>query len=55
MRVQRHSFMTTLTTVPTALTSPLPGSTFPRSRGPSKWPPPTTAVTRVPCGTAPIF
>jgi hypothetical protein len=31
------------------------GSTFPRSRGPSKWPPAIGAVTRLPCGTAPIF
>src|SRR5262249_11111234 len=35
--------------------SPPPGSTFPRSRGPSKWPLAIGAVTRVPCGTAPIF
>src|SRR2546428_11602067 len=35
--------------------SPPPGSTLPRSRGPSKGPPAIGAVTRVPCGTAPIF
>src|SRR6266404_1191916 len=35
--------------------SPPPGSTFPRSCGPSKWPLAIGAVTRVPWGTAPIF
>src|SRR5258706_14394944 len=35
--------------------SPPPGSTLPRSRGPSKWPLAIGAVTRVPCGTAPTF